>query len=81
MLLVFLMLLFCCYCADTGNIYATAKRVFLKEELSIKVIMDCRTTAAHKFETRLRFKQYDVILSNEQSVLAKIRSSFEREIM
>ena len=49
--------------------------------MSIKVIMDCRTTSAHKFRTRLGFKQYDVILTKEQSVLTKIMSSFEGENM
>ena len=43
--------------------------------------MDCRTTAAHKFRTRLGFKQYDLILTKEQSVLTKIKSSFEGENM
>ena len=33
---------------------------FFREELAIKVIMDCRTKAAHKFRTRSGFKQYDV---------------------
>ena len=36
--------------------------------------MNCRTTAAHKFRTRLGFKQYAVI-----SVLTKIKGSFEGE--
>ena len=31
-------------------------RIFINEKLSIKVIIDCRTTLAHKF--RGRFKQY-----------------------
>ena len=52
-------------------------RIFIDEKLSVKVIMDCRTTLAHKFRTRLGFKQYDVILTKEQSVLTKIMSSFE----
>ena len=30
-------------------------RTFIGEKLAIKVIMDCRTTLAHKFRTRLRF--------------------------
>ena len=38
--------------------------------------MDCRTTSAHKFRTRLRFKQYDAILTKEQSVPTKIMSSY-----
>ena len=42
--------------------------------------MDCRTTLAHRFRTRLGFKQY-VILTKEQSLLTKIMSSFERENM
>ena len=36
--------------------------------------MDCRTTSVHKFRKRLGFKQYDVILTKEQSVLTKILS-------
>ena len=43
--------------------------------------MDCRTTSVHKFRTSLGFKQYDVILTKEQSVLTKIISSFEGEKM
>ena len=39
--------------------------------------MDCRTTPAHKFMTRLGFKKYDVNLTEEQSVLAKIKSLLE----
>ena len=34
--------------------------------------MDCKTTAAHKCKTRLGF-----ILTKEQSVLTKIKRSFE----
>ena len=39
--------------------------------------MDCQTISAHKFKTRLGFKEYDVILTKEQSELTKIISSFE----
>ena len=42
--------------------------------------MDCRTTSAHKFRTRSGFKQNDVILTKEQSVLTRIMSSFEEKI-
>ena len=31
-------------------------RILIHEKLAIKVIMDCRTTLAHKFGTRLGFK-------------------------
>ena len=47
----------------------------------IKVIIDITTTSAHEFGARLGFKQYDVILTKEQSVLIKIISSFEGENM
>ena len=43
--------------------------------------MNFRTTSAHKFRTRLEFKQYDVILTKEQSMLTKIMSSLEGENM
>ena len=56
-------------------------RVFIDEKLAVKVIMDCRRTMAHKFRTRLVFKQYDVVLTKEQSVLTKIMSQFEGENM
>ena len=51
-------------------------RIFIDENLAIKVIMDCRTTSAHKLRTRLEFKLY-VILTEEQSLLTKKMSSFE----
>ena len=41
--------------------------------------MGCRTISAHKFRARIGFKQHNVILTNEQSVLTKIISSFEGE--
>ena len=43
--------------------------------------MDYRTTVAQKFRTKLEFKQYNVILTKNQSVLTKIQSSFERKNM
>ena len=51
-------------------------RIFINEKLSIKVIMDYRTTMAYKLRATLGFKQYDVILTKE-SVLTKIMSSFK----
>ena len=48
--------------------------IYIDEKLAIKLIMDCRTTSAHKFWARLGFKQDDVILTKEQSVLTKIMS-------
>ena len=51
----------------------------MHKELPTKVIMHCRITTPHKFRTRLGFKKYDVILTKEQSVLTKIKSSFEEQ--
>ena len=31
-------------------------RIFINEKLAVKVIMDCRTTSAHKFRKRLRIQ-------------------------
>ena len=36
---------------------------------------------AHKFRTSLEFKQFDVILTKEQSVITRMMSSFEGENM
>ena len=44
-------------------------RIFINKESIIKVSIDCRTMAVHTFRTRLGFKQYDVTLTIEQSVL------------
>ena len=52
-------------------------RILIDEKLAVKLIMDCKTTTAHTFRTRLGFKQYDVILTKELLVLTKIMSSFE----
>ena len=54
-------------------------RICIDEKLAIKVIMDCKITSAYKFRKGLSFKQYDVILIEEQSVLTKIIISFEGE--
>ena len=55
--------------------------MFIRKKIATKVIMDCRTTATHKFRTRLGFKQYDVILIKQKPVLTKIKISFEGENM
>ena len=55
-------------------------RKFIDENLARKVIMDGKPTWDHKFRTRVGFKQYDVVLTKEQSVLTNIiMSSIEGE--
>ena len=41
--------------------------------------MDCRTTAAVEFRTRLGLGQHDPIMTQEQSVLTKIMTVFAAE--
>ena len=43
-------------------------RRFLREDLGIQVIMDCRTVQAVKFKKELGFNQHDPIMTQEQSV-------------
>ena len=41
--------------------------------------MDCRTTPAVNFKTRLRFCQHDPIMTQGQSILSKIVTLFAAE--
>ena len=41
--------------------------------------MDCRTTPAVEFKRRLGFKQYDPLMTQEQSVLTKLDTYVETE--
>ena len=41
--------------------------------------MDCRTTPAVNFKTKLGFNQHDPIMSQEQSILSKIVTLFATE--
>ena len=63
----------------TGEPKKQLNRIFIDKKLAVKVIMDCRTLSAHKITTKLGFEQYDVILTKYESVLRKIKSSFEGE--
>ena len=38
-------------------------RRFLREDFAIKIIMDCRTTYAVNFKSKLGFNQYDPIMT------------------
>ena len=54
-------------------------RKVLREDFGIQIRMDCRTTPAVDFERRLEFKQYDSIMTEEQSVLTKLDTFFKTE--
>ena len=55
------------------------RRKFLKENFANQIIMDCRTTSAVCFRTRLGFNQHDPIMTQEQSILSKIVTVFAVE--
>ena len=59
---------------DCGN--KQPCRRFLKEDFAFQIIMDCRTTPAVNFNTRLGFKLHDPIMREEQSTLSKIKAIF-----
>ena len=65
---------------ETKKPNTKANRIFMDKKLAIKVIMNC-TETSHKFRTRLGFKQYDVMLRKEPSVLTGTLSSLEGENM
>ena len=52
---------------------------FLREDFAVQIIMDCRTKTAVNFKTRLGFNQQDPIMTQEQSILTKIKSAFSTE--
>ena len=54
-------------------------RIFLKESLAVRIIMDYRTTPALNFRTKLGFSQHDPIMTQEQSILSKIVTLFAAE--
>ena len=54
-------------------------RIFLKEILAMQIIMDCRTTPAVIFRTKLGFRQHDPIMIQEQSLWTKVMAVFAAE--
>ena len=62
---------------DRGKSQST--RIFIREDLGIQVIMDCRKVQAVKFRKELGFNQHDPIMTQEQSVLIKLDTYFKTE--
>ena len=54
-------------------------RRFLKKDFTRQIIMDCRKTPAVDLKTRLGLRQWNPIISQEQSVLPKIVTLFAAE--
>ena len=62
---------------NKDNCFEQPCRISLRENFGIQIIMDCRTVSTVEFKNRLGFKQQDPIMTQEQSVLAKIREAFQ----
>ena len=54
-------------------------RRFLRSDLALKVIMDCRTDESCNLKRNLGFRLHDVINTKEQTVLQSIKDAFEGE--
>ena len=64
-----------------SNLIDAGKIVYTHEDVIMPIIMNCRvsTTAAIQFRSKLGFKQHDIILSKEQSVISEIEKLFSNE--
>ena len=56
-------------------------RRFLRIDLALKIIMDCRTDESCRLKRNLGFNLHDVINTKEQTVLRSIKDAFEGEDM
>ena len=56
-------------------------RRFLRINLALKIIMDCRTDESCSFKRNLGFKLHNVINNKEQTVINSIKDAFEGEDM
>ena len=57
------------------------KRRFLRSDLALRVIMDCRTDESCNLKRKLGFNLHDVINTKEQTVLKSLKDAFEGEDM
>ena len=54
-------------------------RKFLRVDLALKIIMDCRTDKSCSLKKNLGFKLHDVINTKEQTITNSIKDTFEGE--
>ena len=54
-------------------------RRFLRIDLALKIIMDCRTDESCNLKRNLGFKLHDVINTKEQTIINSIKAAFEGE--
>ena len=65
-------------CELIDNKYQPCRR-FIREDLAIQLIIDTRTLPSIDFKNKLGFYCQDPILTQEQSILTKIKDSFSTE--
>ena len=58
-----------------------ANRKFLRIDLALKIIMDCRTDESCNLKRNIGFKLHDVINTKEQTVINSIKDTLEGENM
>ena len=56
-------------------------RKFIRNDLALKIIMDCRTDKSCNLKRNLGFTLHDVINTKEQTVINSIKDAFEGEDM
>ena len=57
------------------------RRGVLRNDLALKIIMNCRTDESCSFKRNLGFRLHDVINTKEQTVINSIKDAFEGEDM
>ena len=55
-------------------------RRFLRIDLALKIIMDCRTDEPCSLKRNLGFNLHDVINTKEQTILRSIKDAFEKDM-
>ena len=58
-----------------------SNRRFIRNDLALKIIMDCRTDESCNLKRNLGFTLHDVINTKEQTVINSIKDAFEGENM
>ena len=56
-------------------------RRFIRSDLALKIIMDCRTDESCNLKRNIGFRLHDVINTKEQTVINSIKDAFEGENM
>ena len=56
-------------------------RRFIRNDLALKIIMNCRTDESCNLKSNLGFTLHDVVNTKEQSVINSIKAAFEGEDM